>query len=211
MAAPHHLRRGRHLRCGDTARVGSGANDRGRRGPRTTQPCQAALSALLDAHGVSPRVNLPGVGRNLQDHLQIRSAYRLKDGTVTLNDAAGHAANLFASDASPTHAGVWQLVSELHARGYALIFLTSRPLLGTAGIERTRRFLFDVAVDTPSGARMPPAPVITTTHRDMFGALADELSGKSRAFKAGALKPLRDAFAPPARTLARGSRWRCCL
>ena len=123
------------------------------------------------------------------------------DGTVTLNDAAGHAANLFASDTSPTHAGVCQLVSELHARGYALVYLTSRPLLGAAGIERTRRFLFEVAVDVPSGARMPLAPVLTTTHRDMFGALADELGGKSKVFKANALKQLRDAFTPPPRTL----------
>ena len=30
-------------------------------------------------------VNSPGVGQNLQDHLQIRSVYQLIDGTVTLN------------------------------------------------------------------------------------------------------------------------------
>jgi choline dehydrogenase len=29
--------------------------------------------------------HLPGVGQNLQDHLQIRSAYKLKEGTITLN------------------------------------------------------------------------------------------------------------------------------
>lgn len=120
------------------------------------------------------------------------------DGTVTLNDAAGHAANLLPGDASPTHPGICQLVCELHARGYAVIFLTSRPLLGAAGIERTRRFLFEVAVDQPSAFRMPPAPVFTTTHRDMFAALVDELSGKSKAFKANSLKPLRQAFEAPA-------------
>ena len=30
-------------------------------------------------------VNSPGVGQNLQDHLQIRSVYQLVEGTVTLN------------------------------------------------------------------------------------------------------------------------------
>ena len=119
------------------------------------------------------------------------------DGTVTLNDAAGHATNLLPGDASPTHAGVCQLVCELHARGYALLYLTSRPLLGVAGIERTRRFLFEVAVDQPSGFRMPPAPVLTTTHRDAFAALVDELGGKSKDFKSSALKAVRDVFEPP--------------
>jgi len=40
---------------------------------------------LLRSHGVSPLVHSPGVGANLQDHLQIRSVYRLNDGAVTLN------------------------------------------------------------------------------------------------------------------------------
>jgi choline dehydrogenase len=53
--------------------------------PHILQCSGIGPAALLDAHGVTPRVDLPGVGRNLQDHLQIRSAYRLKDGTVTLN------------------------------------------------------------------------------------------------------------------------------
>ena len=119
------------------------------------------------------------------------------DGTVTLSDVAGHAANLLPGDASPTHAGVCELACELVARGYALFFLTSRPLLGVSGIERTRRFLFEVATDSPSGFRMPHAPVLTTTHRDALGALFDELGGKSRSFKSATLKQLRDVFAPP--------------
>ena len=39
----------------------------------------------LNSIGIRPLHDLPGVGGNLQDHLQIRSAYRLKEGTVTLN------------------------------------------------------------------------------------------------------------------------------
>lgn len=40
---------------------------------------------LLERNGVQTRLDLPGVGSNLHDHLQIRSAYRLKEGTLTLN------------------------------------------------------------------------------------------------------------------------------
>ena len=41
----------------------------------------------LSALGVSVAHDLPGVGENLQDHLQIRMVYKVK-GTVTLNDRA---------------------------------------------------------------------------------------------------------------------------
>jgi choline dehydrogenase len=43
--------------------------------------------ALLATHGVAPRLALPGVGRNLQDHLQIRAVYAV-DGVRTLNTIA---------------------------------------------------------------------------------------------------------------------------
>ncbi len=42
---------------------------------------------LLAAHGIAPRHALPGVGENLQDHLQIRTVYRVR-GTRTLNQMA---------------------------------------------------------------------------------------------------------------------------
>jgi choline dehydrogenase len=41
----------------------------------------------LQAHGIAPRVALPGVGENLQDHLQIRAVYGV-EGTRTLNTIA---------------------------------------------------------------------------------------------------------------------------
>jgi choline dehydrogenase len=40
---------------------------------------------ILADRGVQGKVKLPGVGENLQDHLQIRSVYQLKPGTVTVN------------------------------------------------------------------------------------------------------------------------------
>jgi choline dehydrogenase len=41
----------------------------------------------LSALGIEPRVDLPGVGANLQDHLQLRSIYRI-EGIRSLNQAA---------------------------------------------------------------------------------------------------------------------------
>ena len=49
------------------------------------------------------------------------------DGTITLNDIAGQVANIV--DNSPTHDGVCEMLCELHARGYSVAYLTSRPLL----------------------------------------------------------------------------------
>jgi choline dehydrogenase len=45
-------------------------------------------SEALAAHGIAVATDLPGVGRNLQDHLQIRSVYKVQ-GVRTLNTMAG--------------------------------------------------------------------------------------------------------------------------
>jgi choline dehydrogenase len=42
---------------------------------------------VLSAAGITPRVDLPGVGGNLQDHLQLRLIYRV-NGVTTLNQQA---------------------------------------------------------------------------------------------------------------------------
>ncbi|MGI9421302.1 MAG: GMC family oxidoreductase [Geminicoccaceae bacterium] len=39
----------------------------------------------LQAHGITPRLDLPGVGEGLQDHLQVKLIYRV-EGVVTLNE-----------------------------------------------------------------------------------------------------------------------------
>ena len=44
-------------------------------------------AALLHKHDIGIAVDLPGVGENLQDHLQIRAVYKLK-GARTLNTIA---------------------------------------------------------------------------------------------------------------------------
>ena len=56
--------------------------------PQILQLSGVGPADLLREHGVEIRADLPGVGANLQDHLQIRSVYKIKGGK-TLNQLAG--------------------------------------------------------------------------------------------------------------------------
>ena len=55
--------------------------------PHLLQLSGLGPAALLARHGVTPRHDLPGVGANLQDHLQIRAVFTLRN-TRTLNTLA---------------------------------------------------------------------------------------------------------------------------
>lgn len=55
--------------------------------PQILQLSGIGPSALLAQHKISTVVDLPGVGENLQDHLQVRPSYRC-EGVETLNDVA---------------------------------------------------------------------------------------------------------------------------
>lgn len=55
--------------------------------PHLLQLSGIGPGALLRAHGVEVVHELPGVGENLQDHLQIRAVYRVR-GAKTLNERA---------------------------------------------------------------------------------------------------------------------------
>ncbi len=55
--------------------------------PQILQLSGIGPGALLHRHGIEARHELPGVGENLQDHLQIRSVYAVS-GTRTLNTIA---------------------------------------------------------------------------------------------------------------------------
>jgi choline dehydrogenase len=52
--------------------------------PKLLQLSGVGPPALLAAHGIAPLAELPGVGANLQDHLQIRAVYKVS-GVRTLN------------------------------------------------------------------------------------------------------------------------------
>jgi len=55
--------------------------------PQLLQLSGIGAPALLAAHGIEPRHALPGVGENLQDHLQIRAVFAVQ-GVKTLNTIA---------------------------------------------------------------------------------------------------------------------------
>lgn len=52
--------------------------------PQLLQLSGIGPAALLRQHGIDVVHDLPGVGANLQDHLQIRSVYKVQ-GVPTLN------------------------------------------------------------------------------------------------------------------------------
>ncbi len=58
--------------------------------PQILQLSGIGPAALLQQHGIAPVVDLPGVGANLQDHLQIRAVFKVQ-GTRTLNTRAASA------------------------------------------------------------------------------------------------------------------------
>jgi choline dehydrogenase len=55
--------------------------------PQILQLSGIGPAALLQQHGIPVLRNLPGVGENLQDHLQIRAVFKV-DGVATLNTLA---------------------------------------------------------------------------------------------------------------------------
>ena len=55
--------------------------------PHILQLSGIGPAPLLHAHGIAPRVDAPGVGDNLQDHLQLRMVYRIT-GARSLNTMA---------------------------------------------------------------------------------------------------------------------------
>ena len=57
--------------------------------PQILQLSGIGPAALLQQHGVPVAVDLPGVGENLQDHLQLRMAFKVK-GARTLNTMANN-------------------------------------------------------------------------------------------------------------------------
>ena len=56
--------------------------------PQILQLSGIGPGALLARHGIDVALDLPGVGENLQDHLQIRAVFRI-EGAKTLNVLAG--------------------------------------------------------------------------------------------------------------------------
>lgn len=58
--------------------------------PQILQCSGIGAAARLLQHGIAPVADLPGVGENLQDHLQLRMVYKLGGGARTLNTMASN-------------------------------------------------------------------------------------------------------------------------
>lgn len=58
--------------------------------PQILQCSGIGSAAKLLHHGIAPLADLPGVGENLQDHLQLRMVYKLGGGARTLNTMASN-------------------------------------------------------------------------------------------------------------------------
>ncbi|MYM85855.1 choline dehydrogenase [Rugamonas sp. FT82W] len=56
--------------------------------PQILQCSGVGAADRLRQHGIEPLADLPGVGENLQDHLQLRMIYKLGGGARTLNTMA---------------------------------------------------------------------------------------------------------------------------
>ncbi|KAG8727841.1 hypothetical protein FRC11_012322, partial [Ceratobasidium sp. 423] len=74
-------------------------------------------ATILRQNGITPLVDLPGVGENLQDHLLIASTYELKPGMTTLDILRNNAS--YAADAqaqyAATHDGIYSYSSSTFA------------------------------------------------------------------------------------------------
>ncbi len=79
----HHHDRETVAGCGREVILCSGAIGT----PQLLQLSGIGAPQLLQSNGITVRHNLPGVGQNLQDHLQIRTIYKVKN-VRTLNDFA---------------------------------------------------------------------------------------------------------------------------
>ncbi|CAE6497422.1 unnamed protein product [Rhizoctonia solani] len=65
-------------------------------------------STILQQSGITPLVDLPGVGENLQDHIFLSSSYELKPGSTTLDILRNNATYAAAAQAqyAATHDGI---------------------------------------------------------------------------------------------------------
>ncbi|MEZ5744010.1 MAG: GMC family oxidoreductase N-terminal domain-containing protein [Sphingomonadaceae bacterium] len=88
-------------------------------------------AARLSGLGIAPVTNLPGVGANLQDHLQLRCAWKVS-GVSTLNQRAG---NLFGKALIGMEYILRRTGPMAMAPSQLGMFLKSDPRLATADLE----------------------------------------------------------------------------
>jgi choline dehydrogenase len=99
--------------------------------PQLLQLSGLGPAALLRRHGVEVIADVPGVGQDLQDHLQIRMQYRCTH-PITMNDVINHWRHRYG-------AGLRYALSRKGlltiGAGYAGAFLRTRPELATPDVQ----------------------------------------------------------------------------
>jgi len=103
---------------------------------------------------------------------------------------------------SYAHPGVCQLLAALVARGYAVAYVTARPLTGAVGIGRTRHLLFEITKEPENYRCRPPLGPIFTSKLGTMAALREEISGEAKFGKIARMQRLNQLFAPPPRSPA---------
>lgn len=123
--------------------------------PQLLQLSGIGPAALLAGHGIALTHDLPGVGENLHDHLQIRCQYRCTE-PITMNDLLG-------STVKQWKAGVqWVLTRKgplTLAAGHAGVFYRTDPALEAPDAQ-----IHLIAFSTDKiGTRMHPFPGFTAS------------------------------------------------
>jgi choline dehydrogenase len=99
--------------------------------PQLLQLSGVGPATLLRGHGIAVIADVPGIGADLQDHLQIRMQYRCTE-PITMNDVINHWRHRYA-------AGLRYLLSRKGlltiGAGYAGAFLRTRPELATPDVQ----------------------------------------------------------------------------
>jgi len=118
--------------------------------PQLLQLSGLGPAKLLRELGVDIVADMPGVGADLQDHLQIRMLYRCTE-PITMNDVINHWRHRYA-------AGLRYLLSRKGlltiGAGYAGAFLRTRPELATPDVQ----FHFLIFSADAAGAVLHPFP-----------------------------------------------------
>lgn len=112
------------------------------------------------------------------------------DGTITRSDILGQVMPIIGKDWS--HAGVVELYNRIHANGYKVLYLSSRPI-GQAG--STKGYLTNL---TQGDKMLPEGPLIMSPDRLFTSFVREVITRKPQHLKAGILQAVAALF-PAAR------------
>ena len=123
--------------------------------PQLLQLSGVGAAGLLREHGIDIVHELPGVGENLQDHLQIRSVYRCRR-PVTLNDVQN---NLLKKIGAGLRYALFRQGPLTLGAGQVGVFAKTRPELATPDVQ----FHFIPFSAEKPGEKLHPFPAFTAS------------------------------------------------